>query len=153
MAFHYLHSLRKYEYALNCFPKNIFGRLGILYYKIRNRQLGYKYAITIHPNTVGYGLYLPHTAMGGVIINCKSMGNYCTVNSGCLLGKKTGDQSTTPTVGDNVTMNPGSCIIGEVQVGTNVVIGAHAVVTKDVPDNAVVAGVPAKIIKYQEPLK
>lgn len=78
------------------------------------------------------------------------MGNYCTVNSGCLLGKKNKDQSTTPIIGDNVTMNPGSCIIGEIKVGDNVVIGAHSVVTKDIPDNAVVAGVPAKIINHKE---
>ena len=151
MAFHYLKSLRKYEYAINCYKKYGFlGRLIILYRKIQNRRLGYKYAISIHPNTVGYGLALPHTAMGGVVINCKSMGNYCTVNTGCLLGKKNKDQSTTPIVGDHVNMNPGCCIIGEITVGNHVVVAPHAVITKNVPDYAVVAGVPGKILFFDD---
>lgn len=150
MAYCYLKSLRKYEYALNCYPSNLFGKLGVLWRKIRNKQLGYKYAITIHPNTVGYGLYLPHTAMGGVVINCKIMGNYCTVNTGCLIGKKNKNQNMTPTFGDNVTLNPGACVIGEIEIGNNVIIAPHAVVTKNVPSNAIVAGVPAKIIRIYE---
>lgn len=46
-------------------------------------------------------------------------------------------------------MGPGSKIIGSVNVGNNAAIGANAVVTKDVADNAVVAGVPAKVISYE----
>ena len=53
-----------------------------------------------------------------------------------------------PVIGDNVVAYAGAKIIGNVHVGNNVVIGANAVVTKDVPDNAVVVGVPAKVINY-----
>ena len=45
----------------------------------------------------------------------------------------------------------GSFVFGPITVGNNVSIGANAVVNKDVPDNAVVAGVPAKIIRFKEP--
>ena len=45
-------------------------------------------------------------------------------------------------------MYAGAKVVGNVQVGNNVVIGANAVVIKDVPDNAVVVGVPAKIVSY-----
>jgi serine O-acetyltransferase len=51
-----------------------------------------------------------------------------------------------PIIGNNVEINAGARILGPVKVGDNVVIGANAVVTKDVPSNCVVAGVPAKII-------
>ena len=78
------------------------------------------------------------------------MGNYCTVNTGCLIGKKNKDQKTIPSFGDNVTLNPGACVIGEIKIGNNVIIAPHAVVTKDVPCNAIVAGVPAKIIRIYE---
>jgi serine O-acetyltransferase len=49
-------------------------------------------------------------------------------------------------VGDNVWIATGAKVLGPVKVGNNVVIGANAVVIRDVPDNSVVAGVPAKVI-------
>lgn len=52
-----------------------------------------------------------------------------------------------PTIGDNVALGACVTIIGNVKIGNNVVIGAGSVVVKDVPDNCVVAGNPAKIIK------
>lgn len=51
-----------------------------------------------------------------------------------------------PVIGNNVMLCAGSKIVGNVKVGNNVVVGANAVVVKDVPDNSVVVGVPAKII-------
>ena len=53
-------------------------------------------------------------------------------------------------IGDNFVAFAGSKIIGNVNIGNNVVVGANAVVTKDIPDNAVVVGAPAKIINYNE---
>jgi acetyltransferase-like isoleucine patch superfamily enzyme len=48
---------------------------------------------------------------------------------------------------DNVWIGEGVCILPNVRIGKNAVVGANAVVTKDVPANAVVGGIPAKIIK------
>jgi serine O-acetyltransferase len=56
-----------------------------------------------------------------------------------------------PTIGNNVWIYAGAKVLGGVNVGNNAIIGANAVVTKDVPANAVVAGVPAKIIRYKKP--
>ena len=53
-------------------------------------------------------------------------------------------------MGDNCYFGLGVKILGSVKIGNNVTIGANAVVTKDIPDNAVVGGVPAKIIKIKE---
>ena len=52
-------------------------------------------------------------------------------------------------IGDNCLINTGVTIIGPITIGNNVTIGAGSVVTKDIPDNAVVAGVPAKIIRIE----
>ena len=52
-----------------------------------------------------------------------------------------------PVIGDNVHISAGARILGPIRIGNNVIIGANAVVVKDVPDNCIVAGVPAKIIK------
>jgi putative colanic acid biosynthesis acetyltransferase WcaB len=50
-------------------------------------------------------------------------------------------------IGDNVEVGANVCIIGDIKVGNNVRIGAGAVVVKNVPDNVVIAGNPARIIK------
>ena len=50
-------------------------------------------------------------------------------------------------IGDNVYIGTGTTILGPVSIGSNVVIAAGSVVVKDIPDNSLVAGVPAKIIK------
>ena len=54
------------------------------------------------------------------------------------------------TIGNNVFIGINSIILPNVNVGNNVVIGAGSVVNKDIPDNVVVAGVPAKVIKTIE---
>ena len=62
-----------------------------------------------------------------------------------------------PTIGDNVTVFAGAKILGNVKVGNNSIVGANAVVIKDVPENCTVVGVPAYIVrrngvKVKEPL-
>lgn len=53
-----------------------------------------------------------------------------------------------PVIGDNVNIGSNSCIIGEISIGDNVIIGAGSIVIKDVPSNVVIAGNPARIIRY-----
>ena len=65
-----------------------------------------------------------------------------------LMGKKRPDlKEWQITIGDNCYISTGVTILGPVTIGNNVTIGAGAVVTKDVPDDVIVAGVPAKVIK------
>lgn len=70
---------------------------------------------------------------------------------GVVFGNKTEKEDNNPvTVGDNCYFGLGVKILGSVKIGNNVTIGANAVVTKDIPDNAVVGGIPAKIIKIKQ---
>lgn len=55
----------------------------------------------------------------------------------------------TPVIGNNVCINKGAIVYGGITIGNNVDIGANAVVNKPVPNNAVVAGVPAKILRIK----
>lgn len=55
-----------------------------------------------------------------------------------------------PVIGNNVYIAKGAIVIGGITIGNNVTIGANAVVTKPIPDNAIVAGVPAKIIRIKD---
>ena len=54
-----------------------------------------------------------------------------------------------PTIGNNVHINKEAIVFGGITIGNNVDIGANAVVNKPVPDNAVVAGIPAKILRIK----
>ena len=86
---------------------------------------------------------------GGSIINSKAkIGTNLTIYPGTIVGR-TGDGGV-PTIGDNVFIGGGAKIFGGIKVGNNVTIAANSVVVKDVPDNAVVGGIPAKIIKFKE---
>ena len=88
--------------------------------------------------------------IGLVIVRDVVIGKNCTIYQNVTIGKKKfgfiEDKNTV--IGDNVTIYANACIIGNVRIGNNAVIGAGTVVLDDVPDNAVVAGNPAKIIKY-----
>jgi acetyltransferase-like isoleucine patch superfamily enzyme len=53
-------------------------------------------------------------------------------------------------IGHNVWVGYGACFLRGVTVGNNCVIGTNSVVTRDVPDNAVVGGIPAKLIRMRE---
>ena len=75
-----------------------------------------------------------------------TIGENCTVFQGVTIGEWKGKR---PHIGNNVTIFAGAKVIGNVTIGNNVVVGANAVVTHDVPDNAVVAGIPARVISMK----
>ena len=83
------------------------------------------------------------------ILNAKSIGENFTFRHLTTIGNKLdGRNDLVPTIGNNVTLGASVIIIGDVTIGDNVTIGAGSVVTKDIPSNCVVAGNPARIIKY-----
>ena len=141
-AFRYLKSLRKWEYYTNN------GSWLRFWYRFYNRRLGLRYRLAIPINVVGPGLKLPHLE-GGVVLNCKSIGYGCSANADVLCGNKY-TQDNRPTIGNNVELCPGCKVIGNVRIGDNVTVAPNAVVISDVPDNAIVGGVPARILKYKE---
>lgn len=88
-------------------------------------------------------------AYGGiaVVIHARAViGKNCIIGQCVTIGGRSKHYAV-PIIGDNVYIGAGAKILGPVKVGDNSVIGAGAVVLNDVPENSVVVGVPAKIIK------
>lgn len=96
---------------------------------------------------VGPGLYIPH--LGGIIINCLKMGRNCSVNKGVVIGNKKG-QNNRASIGDGCWFTLGCKVIGKVSIGDNVIVCQNSVVVKDVENNSIVSGIPAKLIKRFE---
>lgn len=96
--------------------------------------------------TIGRGTKFGYGGIGVVIHARSVLGRNCVIGANITIGGKSGWYEV-PVIGDNVKINAGARILGPVHIGNNVIIGANAVVVKDVPDNCIVAGVPAKIIK------
>ena len=80
------------------------------------------------------------------------MGDFCSVSSGVVIGNK-GSQDNRAIIGNNVELTIGSKIIGKVVIGNNVIVAPNSVVIKDVPDNAIVSGIPAKLINKHNQLE
>ena len=108
--------------------------------------------IEIHPGAkIGKNLFIDH-GMGVVIGETSEIGNNVTIYHMVTLGGISPSIDSNnqrqikrhPTLMDNVVVGSGAQILGPVIIGKNAKVGANAVVTKDVPENAVMIGIPAK---------
>lgn len=97
---------------------------------------------------IGRGFYIGHC--GYIVVNSHAkLGSYCNISPGVIIGEGgRGECRGVPKIGDRVYIGPGAKIFGPILIGDNVAVGANAVVCDDVPDDAVVGGVPAKILSY-----
>lgn len=97
-----------------------------------NCLLSHPYATVLNANSIGNNFSFRH---------CTTIGN-----------KKDGDNEHRPIIGDNVTLGANVTIIGNIRIGNNVIVGAGSVVVKDIPNNSVAVGNPAKVIKNLPPI-
>ena len=98
---------------------------------------------------IGRGLYIGH--FGPTILNSQvRIGANCNLSQGVTIGVvQVGQNKGTPKIGNRVYIGPNSIIIGNISIADDAVIGAGSIVTNDVPERAVVAGNPAKIISLK----
>ena len=100
----------------------------------------------INCSDIGEGLFIEHGF--STIISCRHIGRNCWINQQVTIGFS--DKMHSPYIGNNVGIKAGAKVIGGVTIGDDVIIGANAVVVKDVPAHSIVAGVPAKVIKTRD---
>ncbi|MGR3274450.1 serine acetyltransferase [Acaryochloris marina NIES-2412] len=98
---------------------------------------------------IGSNLQLQH-GFNLVVNHATTIGSNCIIRHSTTIGNKIlcdGSTSSSPIIGDNVEIGCNVVILGPIKIGNNAVIGAGAIVVSNVPEHAVVAGNPAKIIR------
>ncbi len=103
--------------------------------------------IEIHPSaTIGRGVFIDH-GMGVVIGETAEIGDGCTIYQGVTLGGTSlAHGKRHPTLGRNVVIGVNAAVLGAIVLGDNARVGGGSIVVKDVPANATVVGVPARIV-------
>ncbi len=147
--FSYMRNLRYLEYYTNKKQKP-WDILYRAWYKLKHRKNCKYRDIFISPNSVGPGFHIVHRGFRHILSGTK-IGKNCELLPMVLIGKKKPDINDWQIIiGDNCYISTGVTILGPLTIGNNVIIAAGAVVTKSIPDNCIVAGIPAKIIKKTE---
>ena len=137
-----------YERGKLCFPLYAVSRTIL-------KHFGYKYSFDIsYRAKIGKGFQIAH--FGYIVIPRGTViGENCRVRPGVVIGRKDVIGEGSPrgnVIGSHVEFGVGCKVMGPVTIGDDVVIGANAVVTKDIPSNSVVAGIPARVLHplYEE---
>lgn len=94
---------------------------------------------------IGPGFSMYHV-FGTTFGSAVKIGSNVTVVHGVTIA---GKNNKYPKINDNVYVGAGACILGDVTIGSHAIIGANTVVTKDIPDYAVVVGNPFRIVSYE----
>lgn len=125
--------------------RNLFlWRIGVCKYLLVNLYPSPHPSFTIATHMkLGPGMTCIHPF--ATIVNAESIGKgFVVLNNVTVGNNKSGER---PIIGDNVRINANAVVIGKIVIGNNAIIGAGSVVTKSIPDNCVVVGNPAFILK------
>lgn len=135
---------RGFRYTVWMRLASISGCLGLIP-KLILHHLSSKFGIQIHSCTrIGGGFYIGHGI--GIVIHPKTIiGDNVSISQFLSIGSNKG---TPAVIEDNVYLGPNVCLVENVRIGSHSIVGAGAVVTKDIPPYSVAVGVPAKVINH-----
>ena len=118
---------------------------GLLFYAVTRMLWKPLDSLYLWTEEIGGGFYIQHGF--STVVTAERIGENCWVNQQVTIGY---NQQGRPTLEDNVSVYCGAKVIGNVTMKRNSIAGANAVVVSDVPENAVVGGVPAKVLRYRD---
>ncbi|MEO9891000.1 serine acetyltransferase [Aurantibacter sp.] len=117
------------------------------YYRFILKKLRYKYSIQIPIKTdIGEGLFIGHFGM--IVINERAkIGKNCNIAHSVTIGQTNrGKRKGCPTIGNKVWIGTGSVIVGNISIGSNVLIAPNTYINSNIPDNSIVTGNPFVVI-------
>ncbi len=149
------------------------GFWAVAVHRFGNWRMGFRWKLVRAPLTVLFwamylavevltGITLPYTTKvgrrlriwhhSGMILHAREIGDDCHVRHNTTFGvAHRGDNRAIPVIGDRVDIGCGVCVLGAITIGHDSVIGANAVVLKDVPPYSVAVGLPAKVVRTRTP--
>lgn len=133
-------------------PKAIRAPLSLLY-RFIFRYIRNHYGIEVpYSSKIGRRVIIEH--QGNIVIHGDAViGDDCIIRQGVTIGNRKLDTPyDAPTIGNNVNIGAGAVLLGGIRVGNNAAIGANAVVLKDVPENSLAVGNPARILQRTIPI-
>ena len=149
---------RSYLEIVVCYPgvhAVFFHKISNFFWKLKLKLLGriisnisrFLTGIEIHPAVkIGKNFFIDH-GMGIVIGETTVIGDIVSIYQGVTLGgTKWEKRKRHPSISDNVVIGAGAKVLGPITVGKNSKIGANSVVTRNVPSNTVVVGIPARVV-------
>ena len=149
---------RSYLEILTCYPglhATFFHKISKFFWKLNLKLIArmishisrFLTGIEIHPAVkIGKNIFIDH-GMGVVIGETTIIGDNVSIYQGVTLGgTKWEKKKRHPTINDNVIIGAGAKVLGPISVGKNSKIGANSVVTRNVPSNTTVIGIPARVI-------
>lgn len=121
-----------------------------LFFRILKRLFTYRGYNISNDAQIGEGLYLYHR--GTIYIGPLKIGKNCNIGHNVTIGRawKNG-KIVRPTLGDRVWIGTGAVIVGELTIGSNVLIAPNSYVISNVPDNSLVFGNPSRIMLKENP--
>jgi len=125
----------------------VFFKLLYRFFLFFYNRVQYKLCVEIEPRTrIGKGLFLPHP--NGIVLNPNVViGDNCSLLHQVTIGNNGfKGMNDLAVIGNNVQVGAGAKIIGPCKIGNDISIGANSVVTKDILDGQVVAGIPARVL-------
>jgi serine O-acetyltransferase len=149
------------------------GFWAVALHRFGNWRMGIRPGLLRAPFTLAYrflarsaelfgGIHLPYTVRlgrrvriwhhGGIVLHARSIGDDVHIRHNTTFGVAArGRVRAIPTIGDRVDIGCGACVLGDVTVGHDSLIGANAVVVTDIPPYATAVGIPARVIKVSPP--
>lgn len=116
--------------------------------KIANRVL---FGVVLPPSVpVGRGVLFSYQGLGTVINKAVRIEDKAIISTGVTIGGRSGLPGA-PVIGEGALIGTGAKVLGPIRVGRYAAVGANAVVLHDVPDYAVVVGVPARVVRINRP--
>ena len=130
----------RWRYGVRPAPlRKLFSALYHLLYKLVQILTGIELPCEVQ---IGRNFVIDH--FGGIVVSGYArFGDDCRIRNGVVVGLARVDDPVAPVIGNNVDIGAGAKLLGRITVGDNVVIGANAVVVRDVPPDSIAVGVPA----------